>query len=99
LGWKDLYLKKLSSAATTQPLLTREEKLGRLGSPVMLVSKNETVLWVILEDGGVISGGAYFKHYCSTPPPLEIFLLEEGIQEDNCQTREEDLIRNLLYSD
>jgi hypothetical protein len=65
----------------------------------MLVSKNETVLWVILEDGGVISGGAYFKHYCSTPPPLESFLLEEDIQEDNGQTREEDLIRNLLYSD
>lgn len=62
----------------------------------MVVNSNETIFWVVMEDGGVVSGSSYFKYYCSTPY-FESFLVGEQDNQEG-QVKEEDFIKDILYS-
>jgi hypothetical protein len=64
----------------------------------MLVNNNESLLWVILEDGGVVSGGSYFKYYCHYMFPEGIRLGDEDQEVENRVVKKEDTVKDIFYS-
>jgi hypothetical protein len=61
----------------------------------MTIGNNEVLLWIVMEDGIVLSGKQYFECYCT---PQRVRLEGEDQEGENQVVKKEDPVKDMFYS-